>query len=271
MNSTHDEKYEAQLNDSFRNLAGEIDYSINAYKVELKNFFASLSPALDIAKRAQAELDRTAATQFTVFKYFSKKDRTQEIYLSRIFGDFLDPSGTHGQGDRFLRLFLDELMRQGNGWSKNLRHILSNDALKECKVDVPFRTQEGREIDIVLKIRYKNRDCFLCIGVENKPWARDLERQIADYLKDLLKKCPGNACMLYFSGDGKEPSENSLEGLDVQERSLCQTVPYRRNKGECPSLEGWIQQCWEQCEAERVRWFLKDLLEYIERQFEIPA
>lgn len=265
--SNDDEIYKTQLIDFFRDLGAEVDASIDAYKVELTNFFASLSPALDIAERVQVELDRVAATRFSIFEYFSE----QEEDLSRILADLLNPSGSHGQGERFLQLFVGELTRQSNEWSKLLRRVQSNDVLMKCKVTLEFPTQKGRKIDIVLEIPHVEKGNVFCIGIENKPWGRDEDRQIADYLKDLLKKYPENARMLYFSGDGSEPGENSLEGLVVQERSLCQTVPYRRSKGECPSLEGWIQQCWEKCQAERVRWFLKDLLVYIERQFDIPA
>lgn len=269
--STHDEIYKTQLSDFFRDLGAEVDASINAYKVELTNFFASLSPALDIAERAQAELDRTAATQFTVFKYFSKQERTQEIYLSRIFGDLLNPSGNHGQGVRFLQLFLDELTRWNDEWSKKLRGVIPNMSLKGCKTHLEFPTPEGRRVDVVLEVPLEGKNDVFRIGIENKPWAGDQDEQIADYLKALLEKSPGNARVLYFSGNGKEPSEAALGKLEKWERDLCLTVPYRCNSRRYPSLENWIQQDREQCEAERVRWFLKDLLEYIKSQFEIPA
>ena len=269
--STHNEIYEAQLSDFFRDLGAEVDTSIDAYKVELTNFFASLSPALDIAERAQAELDRIAATRFTVFKYFSKQERTQEIYLSRIFGDLLNPSGNHGQGVRFLQLFLDELTRWNDEWSKELRDVLPNMSLRGCKTHLEFPTPERRRVDIVLELPLEGKNDVFRIGIENKPWTIDQKAQIKDYLETLLQKSRGNARLLYFSGDGSEPSKEALEGLDDQKRTLCLTVPYRRNSKGPPSLEGWLQQCREQCEAERVRWFLKDLLEYIKSEFKKSA
>ena len=267
MNSTHYEEHKTRLSNFFRNLGGEVDDTIDAYEVGLTNFFASLSPAVDIATRAQAELDRIAATRFSVFGYF----RERETDLSRIFADLLNPSGSHGQGDSFLRLFVAELTRQGNEWSNKLGGVLPNVSLEKCKAHLEFPTEEGRRIDIVLKIPYEEKDDVFWIGIENKPWAGYQDGQIADYLKALLQKPPGNALILCFSGDGCKPSEDALKGLDDQERSLCLTVPYRGNYGDYPSLENWLQQCREQCEAERVRWFLKDLLEYIKSQFEIPA
>ena len=267
MNSAHDEEHKIQLGDFFRNLGGEVDDSINAYKAGLANFFASLSPAVDIATRAQAELDRIAATRFSVFGYF----RERETDLSRIFADLLNPSGIHGQGDSFLRLFVAELTRQGSKWSNKLGGVLHNVSLDGCKTHLEFPTEKEGRIDIVLEIPYEGKD-DVWIGIENKPWAVDQEGQISHYLDTLLKKSRKNAWMLYFSGDGTEPSEDAWKGSDdKKKRTLCLTVPYRQNSDEHPSLENWLQQCWEQCEAERVRWFLKDLLEYIKSQFEIPT
>ena len=272
MNSTHYEEYKTQLRDFFRNLGEEVDDSINVYKVGLTSFFASLRPAVDIATRAQAELDRIAATRFSVFGYF----RERETDLSRIFADLLNPSGSHGQGDSFLRLFMVELTRQGNEWSNKLGGVLPNVSLEGCKTHLEFWTEgfwteKGGRIDIVLEIPYEEKGDVFWIGIENKPWAGYQDGQIADYLKALLRKSPGNALILCFSGDGCKPSEDALKGLHDQERSLCLTVPYRGNNGDYLSLENCLQQCRERCEAERVRWFLKDLLGYIKSQFEIPA
>ena len=43
-------------------------------------------------------------------------------------------------------------------------------------------------------------------------------------------------------------------------------MSYRNVSDELPSLEHWLQR-YEKCEAERVRWFLKDVLEYVQRSF----
>ena len=235
---------------------------IDTHRDELTGFFAGLGPAVAIAKRAQAQLDRIAATRFSVFPYFN----TGELDLSRIFADLLDPSGRHGQGDRFLRLFLD-LLTKTDGLPSEMRSGLSGRNLHECEVHLEFPTREHREkapgrIDIVLEMPDD-----VWIGIENKPWAEDQPEQIKDYLKDLKER--GTAWILYFSGDGKKPNE--WRELEREDQDRCLTVPYCRSTDEKPSLESWIQRCREQCEAEVVRWFLKDLLEYIREQFKFRA
>lgn len=201
---------------------------------------------VNIAKRVQAELDRTAATKFSVFEYFEVPK--PEEALSDIFADLLNPAGTHGQGDRFLRLLLDEV-KLGD---------FSRSCLQKCKVSREYLTNERKRIDIVLEMP-DNR----WLGIENKPWAAEGEKQVRHYLEYLQSK-DANAWILYLSGDGSPPT--SLRGCVDKN---CRTVPYRASGSESLSVENWIRQCWRECEAERVRWFLKDLLAYIQRSFKL--
>ena len=226
---------------------------------ELRGFFAGLGTAVDIARQAQEELDRITATRFSIFRYF----KTGELDLSRIFADLLDPSGRHGQGDRLLRLFLDMLPKT-DGFSSEMINQLCSCNLQECRVRREMKTQEHRQnapgsIDIVLEMPDD-----LWIGIENKPWAEDQDDQMGFYLRDLEKR--GTGRMLYFSKDGKNPTE--WPKLKPVDRDRCLTVPYPRGNDGSPSVERWIEECRKKCEAEVVRWFLKDLLKFIRRKFE---
>ena len=264
MIDTYDEECEneIQLRDFFVKRGAKVDGAIGTYRAELTGFFSGLGAAVDIAERTQEELDRIAATQFSVFSYF----RPVETDLSRIFVDLLRPSGSHGQGDLFLRLFLDGL-KDTDGLSKGMTSSLSSHNLRECKVHPELRTQAYRDkapgrIDIVLEMPDN-----VWIGIENKPWAKDQDRQVEFYLKDLRNR--GTGRMLYLSKDGKNPAE--WPTLNREARDRCLTVPYRRGKDGSPSLEHWIEKCRERCEAEVVRWFLKDLLHFIRREFVFRA
>ena len=93
--------------------------------------------------------------------------------------------------------------------------------------------------------------------------------QVSDYLRYLRTRTrsvtgPG-AWLVYLSGDGKRPE--SLPD-DPTDQMRCPTLPYRGAKCGSPSMENWIEKCRAKCEAERVRWFLTDLLEYLRTQFE---
>ncbi len=259
----HECDLDFQLRDFFRKSGAKIDGVIGTYRSELTGFFTGLGSAVDIAKRTRQELDRIAATQFSVFPYFTT---VLESDLSRIFMDLLRPSGSHGQGNRFLRLFL-EMLNKPDGFSSGVIRNLSNRNLNECQVHSEFPTQEYREkapgrIDIVLEMPDN-----LWIGIENKPWAVDQDRQIEDYLRDLRKRGTGH--MLYFSGDGNNPTE--WPNFDRETKDCCLTVSYRKGSNDCPSLEHWIEKCRERCEAEAVRWFLRDLLKFIRQEFVFEA
>ena len=82
MNSAHDEEHKTQLSDYFRNLGGEVDASINAYKVELKNFFAGLSPAVDLMQllvdfKADIEKLRGEQDEKTAYPYRRRRYRSR--------------------------------------------------------------------------------------------------------------------------------------------------------------------------------------------------
>ena len=247
---------QTQLIDFFSTLESRVDIAIKSHKANLQVFFAGLAPAIKFARRAQAAVDRVAATRFSVFPYFNAEERD----ISRIFGDLLDPSGSHGQGDHFLRLFLEGL---------EALHLDGPPAdLTECVVYLEFPTTSidaPRWIDIVLHVRNG-----LWIGIENKPWAADQDRQIEDYLRDLRLKADaenGIAWMLYCSGSGKKPTE--WPQLTPDDKARCLTVPYKSVHGSSLSIEQWIELCAENCQAERVRWFLRDFLAFIRCNFEI--
>ena len=225
-------------------------------EAECRVFFSGLAAAVGIARVAQLELDRRAATRFSVFDFFHEC----ETDLSRVFGGLLDPTGNHGQGSRFLGLFLNEVFR-GVHESQSGSFPTSN--FEGCKVHLEYATDEGRRIDIVLELP-GNR----WIGIENKPWAEEQERQVADYLQYLRDRAAsgqtGDAWLVYLSGDGSDP-RTLPDSSD--ERNHCVTMGYRTTFVAMPSTEEWIRQCLQECEAERVRWFLKDVLEYLRRSF----
>ena len=225
------------------------------YMNGLRAFFAGLEPAVVVARRAQAELDRVTAPAFSPFVYFN----TGELGLSRVFGDLLDPGGTHGQGDVFLRVLLDGL--------PELADVRRRSDLSACHVHLEFITRTldaDRRIDIVLEIPGGP-----WIGIENKPWAADQENQVGDYLHDLRGRGSGPVWLLYLSGDGTDPAEYMKLGSD--DRRRCVTVAYRGPPGQGSSIEAWIKRCIDECRAERVRWFLGELLRFIQRTFSSSA
>ena len=214
-------------------------------KTSLNVFFAGLAPAIAVAVEAQKVLDRVAATNFSIFHYFKEN----ENLVSGIFADLLRPDGSHGQGTTFLQLFLDEIDRGGKDAIRDRR---AYGPLERCSVYTEYPTSAGRRIDIVLKLE------DMWIGVENKPWAGEQPEQVQHYLEFLQKK-DAQACVLYLSGLGDDAKT-------IQDNDHYLTIPYGYTK-DGPSLAHWVASCHRRCDADKVRWFLKDLLDYIARMF----
>ena len=253
--------HDVALADFFAGLDSAVTGARRDHEAHLAAFFAGLGPVVATARRAQAVFDRRVAPRFSVFLGPRRADddfKEREIDLSRAFGGLLDPTGTHGQGDAFLLLFLDEIRRS---LDDDLRGGFPSSDTQECDVHLEYPTDEGRSIDIVLKMPGDS-----WIGIENKPWAGEQQNQIRDYMIDLQRKAADRtAWIVYMSGDGRNPT--TAECLPSEQRERCLTMPYRTCGEKPPSVENWIRRCREQCEAERVRWFLKDFLEYVEEGF----
>ena len=218
------------------------------HQTRLRSFFSGLAPAIAMADEAQRRLDRVAATSFSMFHYF----RENEHRMSAIFADLLRPDGSHGQGTTFLRLFLEEIDR---GDKDSIRKRSCYESLEQCSVSTEYATSGRRLIDIVLKLG------DMWIGIENKPWAHEQPEQIQDYLRFLQQKDP-RACVLYLSGSGDD-----AQTISDDERQHYLTIPYGYTNGNGPSVAHWLAECWSRCEADQVRWFLKDLQGYVERSF----
>ena len=261
--------HDARLGQFFGDLHTRIEHKQGEYKEQasrtqasLNSFFAALGPVREIAANAQTRLDRHAATSFSVFHYFHER----ETDLSRIFAGLLDPAGADGQGDLFLSLFLKELQRTEKASDEIADSFLKRFDSTEgqpCSVWTEYSVywkNRRRSIDIVLSLSRQR-----WIGIENKPWAGEQDDQVEAYLRALLPKSPDQSVLLvYLSGSGASPT---TAPTSEEYRRHCVTMSYRDYRNGRPSLEHWIQRCYEKCEAERVRWFLKDVLEYVQRSF----
>ncbi len=217
---------------------------IDADKQAITKFFDDARPYFDTAKQKQAQADLKDATAFSVCDYFrTHTDRTSidERTLSRIFANLLNPAGTHGQGNRFLSLFLNELNLSKKYPASDMQNIAT----------------EHQRLDIVLEFANSPR----WLGIENKPWAPEGEGQCKRYLESLQAQ-DEEAWLCYFSGDGSRPPS-----LDDSPNASLHVVPYRKTDG-MPSIEKWLEQSCQACEAEQVRCFLKDLRKYIQWKFE---
>jgi hypothetical protein len=207
----------------------------------LSTALAALSQALARHRLAQAAAWQTSAPLFSPFAYVRKG----EYGISMVIRDLLDPNGAHSQGPRFLNLFLDRF-----GF-----HALQP-VSAQAHVATESPTAEGRRIDIVI------RDRTWILGIENKPWARDGELQIADYLKEIHSIGCTRAHFIYLTTCGHRPSVTSINQEDCDSalaRGELTLASYQ-------DILAWLDACYDDCRAERVQLFLSDFRNHLREE-----
>ena len=163
-----------------------------------------LTPHLHAVRAVDRELDRHLARRFNVFRYL----RADELGLSRIIADLLDPTGDHGQGTIYLEAMLElldppELPEVARPTSDSGRIRV-----------VTERGFDGRFIDITVDIPTEGGT--FCLAFENKPRANDQPGQCEDYLKSLKKKYAKRFLLVYLPPRYRMPDESSLRLEDYR-------------------------------------------------------
>ena len=231
----------------------------------LERFFNELAPRLEAARTVERELDRRLARQFNAFDYL----RPDEQGLSKMIRDLLDPEGPHGQGQIFLRLFLE-----GVGFARGAD-------LRNSRVYVELTIEGQRRLDIAVCIG--GRHDGHCLAIENKPFADDQKDQIRDYLDWLRKNYGDRFLLIYLPPRGEAPSDYSVKPADLWDEAGNSTrtfriMPYHRTEDGAGDddfelfrvdfgLADWFRECRKHCDVERLRWFLREAETFCERRF----
>lgn len=224
--------------------------------MNVENLLEAVSKEINILKTARERYAKQLAPGFSVFNYIY----TDEMMLSRIIADLLNPKGKHAQGSIFLKLFFEQF-GLGQVWQdKELERAQKIQVEPEVLTDLIERKQ--RRIDILIK--FENPEYFLCI--ENKPFAADQYKQLEDYAMQLHLSCNQNQQnwhLIYLSGYGNPPSTNSVEP-----KLLQQWIAEKKfSQVNYPDLVDWLKQCVAHCRNHKVVNFLNEFQNYILREF----
>jgi len=115
-----------------------------------------------------------------------------EVNVCRILAELLKPDGLHNVGDLFLKSFI-----------RNVLNVdVSDEEIKSAKVHTEYLINENRRIDIVIETSER------FIPIEAKLYAKDQERQCADYYKYAKEKTKGETKVYYLTLDGHLPYED---------------------------------------------------------------
>lgn len=165
----------------------------------------------DLYGRAVRHRDRAVTEQDTTAPHLNLFAELgiarRELQHSNVLRLLLDPRGTHGQGNLFLRAFLDRLAQD-------------RPALRDLSAAHDHAWRVRREVfcgvgrgfaDLVLN----NPKLGLWIVVENKIDADDQDAQLARYWQWLQTqgKPTDDRILCYLTIDGRAPSAGALEDL----------------------------------------------------------
>lgn len=210
----------------------------------LDQFFDGLQIRLEAAQTTRKEMDRFLGSGYNLLDIFYPDENRLSYAISRL----LDPNGGHGQGTLFLEKFCELL-------PVDVAKRVCDQNLTSAKSQTEVGTSENRRIDVVVTF-----DNHFAIGIENKPWAIDQIQQLEDYADELKRQYKDNFVLIYLSGYSLTPSEISLSinaQRVLEEKKQFVTINYN------PHLITWLNACAIACEAEKVRWFLRDFAAWV--------
>jgi len=177
--------------------------------VILENLLKQIS---EIKEKNDALLDATGM-RFNIFKILGI--RHYEKYHTSILAELLNPKGTHGMKDTFLKLFIKIVLADDFSFDLENKNITVR---KEYTID------DGR-LDILI---YNSEQAII---IENKISADDQENQLRRYDSFGEKKYNGNHRILYLTLWGNEASEQSGGGIDYK----C--ISYKDH------IIKWLEEC----------------------------
>ncbi|GHV02357.1 hypothetical protein FACS189485_02560 [Spirochaetia bacterium] len=150
-----------------------------------------------IIKRYEAQWQKTGE-KYNLFKVAGIAHK--EVIMCRVLADLMNPQGTHGQGNPYLKAFWGTMASKLPGsLTLNFEHT---------RVTTEYVIDENRRIDIALE------DGNIFVPIEVKIWAGDQPKQVRDYFEFAKTKNRNNHIpVLYLTVDGHEPSDASKAGI----------------------------------------------------------
>lgn len=134
-------------------------------------------------------LDQKTGRNFNIFEMTNIQ--TNEVALCRVLYELLSPLGRHGQGNKYLRTFVSNV----------LKIELSEQELNSATVYREYVINNNRRIDLFISMTHHK------IPIEVKIYAGEQKNQCDDYYKSAE-----NSAIYYLTRFGDDPSAYSTNG-----------------------------------------------------------
>lgn len=207
--------------------------------------------------RVMGEYERDRAPVedgYNIFRVLDVADK--EVMVCRMLADIVDPAGGHGQGDRFLRTFVEKVL----GLSAGEEFFHEAEVIREYRIPESFSGRRNRRIDLVIR----SKDWFIPIEVKIK--ADDQEAQCCDYYCFAAEQMNRERAKVYYvTKEGTFPEEWSMTAKREAD-GLMETVPadglirlsIRRD------ICGWLRGVVEELEEGRFKSVCSQYLDVME-------
>lgn len=139
--------------------------------------------------------------EFDVFSVVGLWDEEVKLH-SAIIAELLDPHGSHGAGDFYLKQFLHIL--ECDDFPLDAKRVKPNSKITERYIGPKTETTGGR-IDIIIEGEKH------ALIIENKPGNEDQKRQLLRY-HNYVDKNYEDSILVYLTKDGREASDYSTGG-----------------------------------------------------------
>ncbi|MDZ7801179.1 MAG: PD-(D/E)XK nuclease family protein [Trueperaceae bacterium] len=206
----------------------------------LQAFTHELASKLKLYDELQADLDRQTSRRLNAFAVL----QPNELQLSKVLGDLLDPAGTHGQGDELLLSFLQTV---------NCPH-LTIEGRARIAYEVPTTRIDAyrRSLDLVVDLGRS------ALAIENKPFATEQPEQLQDYVAYLEARHQQNWCLVYLTPNGEPPSSlDPAEAHRLRHAGFLLEISYRMD------IATWLLRSAALSQSEKACTFLNDLHTYV--------
>jgi hypothetical protein len=214
-----------------------------------------LREPLETSRNEGTRKNRLYAPSFSALGYFDNNETKQ----TEIIGSLLDPKGKHGQGTLFLRHFLMIAwpLTSADDWPED--DLQQASIYPEHYIDCADESgKTHRRIDLWIQIE---RSHILAVESKAKD-APDHPGQVEAYL-EYMKQYQVPYKLLYLSCDSDKLSPDSTSiskdrWNDAVQKGVAESHRY-------PDFaRKWLDKCKEQCEADRIKFFIEDLKAFLD-------
>lgn len=184
--------------------------------LEIENIQQLMTRINEISNKYE-EISKVSGDNFNVFRVIELTSDEVRLH-SKFLAELLNPKGSHGQGSKFLDLFIQQF---------DIKNVDPETSKVDVEKYIGNKTDtEGGRIDILIEDSNQN-----AIIIENKIYARDQENQLVRY----STYTTNSKIIFYLNLDGSDPSEYSCHGLKIDED--FKVISYKDD------ILTWLENC----------------------------